>query len=132
MVQRITLARQNLNRLAAAQPLTTPYREINAKRHLLTEKSLRLQHLGFQKTQQAKDQLTSAAALLEANNPLGVLSRGYSVTTNATTKEPISSWHQAPPGTTITTRLAEGELHSRVERSVESRHHDAVKTTEDR
>ena len=101
------------------------------KRRLLAEKALRLQQEGFQKTQQAKDQLTTAAALLEANNPLGVLSRGYSVTTNATTKEPISSWHQAPPGTTIITRLAEGELYSRVERSVESRHHNTGGNLED-
>ncbi len=125
LVQRISLARQNLNRLAAAQPLASPYREINVTRRLLNEKALRLQHEGFQKTQQAKDQLSTAAALLEANNPLGILSRGYSVTTNATTNESIKSWRQAPSGTTITTRLAEGELYSRVERSVESRHRDA-------
>ena len=124
LVQRVTSARQNLNRLAAAQPLASPYREINMTRRLLNEKALRLQHEGFQKTQQAKDQLSTAAALLEANNPIGILSRGYSVTTNATTNESINSWRQAPLGTTIITRLAEGELHRRVERSMKSRHRD--------
>ena len=131
LVQRVSLARQNLNRLAAAQPLASPYREINVTRRLLNEKALRLQHEGFQKTQQAKDQLSTATALLEANNPLGILSRGYSVTTNATTNESINSWRQAPSGTTITTRLAEGELYSRVERSVESRHRDEGEIFED-
>ncbi len=125
LVQRVTSARQNLNRLAAAQPLASPYREINMTRRLLNEKALRLQHEGFQKTQQAKDQLSTVAALLEANNPLGILSRGYSVTTNATTNESLNSWRQAPPGTSVITRLAEGKLYSRVERSEESRDCDA-------
>ena len=131
LVQRVTSARQNLNRLAAAQPLASPYREINMTRRLLNEKALRLQHEGFQKTQQAKDQLSTAAALLEANNPIGILSRGYSVTTNATTNESINSWRQAPLGTTIITRLAEGELHSRVERSMKSRHRDTGENPKD-
>jgi exodeoxyribonuclease VII large subunit len=131
LVQRVTSARQKLNRLAAAQPLASPYREINMTRRLLNEKVLRIQHEGFQKIQQAKDQLSTTAALLEANNPLGILSRGYSVTTNATTNESINSWRQAPSGTSIITRLAEGELYSRVERSEESRHRDAGGNFED-
>ena len=40
LVQRVSLARQNLNRLAAAQPLASPYREINVTRRLLNEKAL--------------------------------------------------------------------------------------------
>lgn len=63
------------------------------------------------------------AALLEANSPLKLLSKGYSVTTNAKTKEAIDSWYQAPPGTTIITKLAHGELHSRVERSIDTSNH---------
>ena len=38
LVQHVSLARQNLNRLAAAQPLASPYREINVTRRLLNEK----------------------------------------------------------------------------------------------
>ena len=125
LLQRMTSARQHLNRLAAAQPIASPHREITTMRRLLNEKALRLQHEGCQKTQQAKNQLSTAAALLEANNPLGILSRGYSVTTNAKTQEPINSWRQAPSGTKIVTRLADGELYSRVERSVKSKHHDS-------
>ena len=63
------------------------------------------------------------AALLEANSPLKLLSKGYSVTTNAKTKEAIDSWIQAPSGTSIITKLAHGELHSRVERNVNTSHY---------
>ena len=123
LIQRVTSTRHRLNRIATARPLAFPHHNINAARQHLLEKALRLQRQGSQKLKQSKDQLTSLAALLEANSPLKLLSKGYSVTTNAKTKEAIDSWHQAPPGTTIITKLAHGELHSRVERSINTNHH---------
>ncbi|MBT3212277.1 MAG: exodeoxyribonuclease VII large subunit [Planctomycetaceae bacterium] len=123
LIQRVTSTRHRLNRIATARPLAFPHHNINAARQHLLEKALRLQRQGSQKLKQSKDQLTSLAALLEANSPLKLLSKGYSVTTNAKTKEAIDSWRQAPPGTTIITKLAHGELHSRVERSINTNHH---------
>ena len=123
LIQRVTSTRHRLNRIATARPLAFPHHNINAARKHLLEKALRLQRQGSQKLKQSKDQLTSLAALLEANSPLKLLSKGYSVTTNAKTKEAIDSWRQAPPGTTIITKLAHGELHSRVERSINTNHH---------
>ena len=123
LIQRVTSTRHRLNRIATARPLAFPHHNINATRQNLLEKALRLQRQGSQKLKQSKDQLTSLAALLEANSPLKLLSRGYSVTTNAKTKEAIDSWCQAPPGTTIITKLAHGELHSRVEQSTSTNDH---------
>ena len=123
LIQRVTSTRHRLNRIATARPLAFPHHNINATRQNLFEKALRLQRQGSQKLKQSKDQLTSLAALLEANSPLKLLSRGYSVTTNAKTKEAIDSWCQAPPGTTIITKLAHGELHSRVEQSTSTNDH---------
>ena len=123
LIQRVTSTRHRLNRIATARPLAFPHHNINATRQNLLEKALRLQRQGSQKLKQSKDQLTSLAALLEANSPLKLLSKGYSVTTNAKTKEAIDSWCQAPPGTTIITKLAHGELHSRVEQSTSTNDH---------
>ncbi len=123
LIQRVTSTRHRLNRIATARPLAFPHHNINATRQNLLEKALRLQRQGSQKLKQSKDQLTSLAALLEANSPLKLLSKGYSVTTNAKTKEAIDSWCQAPAGTTIITKLAHGELHSRVEQSMNTNHH---------
>ncbi len=123
LIQRVTSTRHRLNRIATARPLAFPHHNINATRQNLLEKALRLQRQGSQKLKQSKDQLTSLAALLEANSPLKLLSKGYSVTTNAKTKEAIDSWSQAPPGTTIITKLAHGELYSRVEQSMNTNRH---------
>ena len=123
LTRRVTSARQRLNRIATARPLAFPHRNIHDARQHLLEKAQRLQRQGSQKLKQSKDQLSSVAALLEANSPLKLLSKGYSVTTNAKTKEAIDSWIQAPSGTSIITKLAHGELHSRVERSVNTSHY---------
>jgi exodeoxyribonuclease VII large subunit len=123
LIQRVTSTRHRLNRIATARPLAFPHHNISAARQHLLEKALRLQRQGSQKLKQSKDELSSMAALLEANSPLKLLSKGYSVTTNAKTKEAIDSWYQAPPGTTIITKLAHGELHSRVERSIDTSNH---------
>jgi exodeoxyribonuclease VII large subunit len=55
------------------------------------------------------------AAALEALSPLGVLSRGYSLTFRADGKTLIRSALEIKPGETITTRLATSEIKSRVE-----------------
>ena len=54
------------------------------------------------------------AAALEAPSPLGVLSRGYSLTFRADGAL-VRGPADAPPGTPIRTRLASGEIFSRVE-----------------
>lgn len=53
------------------------------------------------------------AARLGALNPLAVLARGYSITTDENGK-PISNSEDAKPGDVIRTRLQKGEIESRV------------------
>ncbi|MCC6464406.1 MAG: exodeoxyribonuclease VII large subunit [Planctomycetes bacterium] len=62
----------------------------------------------------ARDRLQGAAGRLEALSPLAVLRRGYSITRDAAGRV-LHDANEAPPGSVLVTRLAEGELRSRVE-----------------
>ncbi len=59
--------------------------------------------------------LTRLAASLEALSPLAVLARGYSLTLNHDDGSLIRTVDQVKPGQRIVTRLAEGQITSRVE-----------------
>ncbi len=83
-------------------------------------RAINLPHLESQLTHAANHALESRRAELNAfereltiAGPASVLARGYSVTTTAS-GEVIRATNQAPPGTRITTRLADGTLNSEV------------------
>jgi exodeoxyribonuclease VII large subunit len=59
--------------------------------------------------------LTRLAASLDALSPLAVLARGYSLTLNQEDTSLIRSSDQVQPGQLIVTRLANGQITSRVE-----------------
>jgi exodeoxyribonuclease VII large subunit len=61
-------------------------------------------------------QLTSLTAGLDHLNPLGILSRGYSVTRKMPEGVILKDAEAVMPGDLISTRLHEGEVLSRVER----------------
>lgn len=63
----------------------------------------------------AGDRLNATAGCLESLSPLGVLARGYSVTTNLGSGEIVRAAGDVKPGDRLHTRLARGELFSRVE-----------------
>lgn len=50
--------------------------------------------------------------MLRALEPRGVLGRGYAVVSETSSGRPIARVRQAPPGSTITTQFADGELTS--------------------
>lgn len=110
-------ARQRLGRLAASRPLADPHEPIRRHRRWLAEETRRLRQLGLATVRRLQDRLAAAAGRLEANSPLGLLARGYSVTRRAAGGGAIRSWQEAPPGTSIITQLADGVLSSRVETS---------------
>ncbi len=112
-----TTARERLNRLAASRVITEPQRAIERQRHHLADTARRLRHRGLLTVQHLRDRLAAAAGRLEADSPLGLLARGYSVTTPAAGGDAIRSWQDAPPGTIIRTQVADGQLTSRVEAS---------------
>jgi exodeoxyribonuclease VII large subunit len=108
-------ARQQLCRLAASRPLTDPFEPAARQRRKLADEARRLRQLGLATVRQLRDRLAAAAGRLEANSPVGLLARGYSVTRRADGGGAIRSWREAPEGTTIVTQLADGTLRSRVE-----------------
>ena len=61
-----------------------------------------------------KDRLAGTTACLESLSPLAVLARGYSVTSVAG-GQIVRDSAQVEPGQTIVSRLAKGEITSRVE-----------------
>jgi len=115
--QQTAAARQRLGRLAASRPLADPHEPIRRHRRQLAEDARRLRQLGLATVRRLQDRLAAAAGRLDANSPLGLLARGYSVTRRAAGGGAIRSWQEAPPGTTTITQLADGVLHSRVETS---------------
>ena len=61
--------------------------------------------------------LNSATRRLESLSPLGVLRRGYAVVTRTTDGKIVQTADQAPAGTDLRVRLAQGELEVKVETS---------------
>ena len=68
-------------------------------------------------------QVDATARQLEAVSPLRVLERGYSVTTTADGRL-VRRTTDAPPGTTLVTRVADGAIRSRVEEGAAERSTD--------
>jgi exodeoxyribonuclease VII large subunit len=66
---------------------------------------------------QAKAQLSQAAASLEALSPVAILGRGYSITRLESTQEILQSADRAKPGDRIVTRLGKGRIVSKVEKT---------------
>lgn len=110
-------ARQRLRRLATSRPLSDPSEPINRQRRQLANEARRLRQLGLAAVRRLQDRLAAAAGRLDANSPLGLLARGYSVTRPAAGGGAIRSWQEAPPGTQIVTQVADGSIYSLVETS---------------
>lgn len=100
LAERHTLAGQGLIRNARERLDRLSERAGRSFRHIVEQRRLRL---------------TRLSAGLEALNPTSVLARGYSLTFQADGKTLVRSAGQAGPGDVLVTRLAEGELTSRVE-----------------
>lgn len=115
-------ARQRLRRLATSRPLSDPSEPINRQRRQLTNEARRLRQLGLAAVRRLQDRLAAAAGRLDANSPLGLLARGYSVTRPAAGGGAIRSWQEAPPGTHIVTQVADGSIYSLVETSQPAGH----------
>jgi exodeoxyribonuclease VII large subunit len=65
----------------------------------------------------ARSGVRECAAALEALSPVAILARGYSITRRAEGGEILTDASKARPGERLLTRLAKGELRSRVEES---------------
>jgi exodeoxyribonuclease VII large subunit len=79
----------------------------------LAELSLRMRHRSEMRYRAGVERLRTAASQLKALDPLAVLRRGYSVTTDEGGRV-VRSASQVSPGDLITTRVERGALASRV------------------
>ncbi|MBI1347404.1 exodeoxyribonuclease VII large subunit [bacterium] len=113
--QRAARARLQLDGIAGRRCFTRPMDRIHEQQRLLDELQQRLQRASRAKVVLAQQQLEAAAAQLEALSPLGVLSRGYSLTKQHPDGELIRSVEQVRIGDALSTLLPDGEVISRVE-----------------
>jgi len=100
LAERHSMAGNGLIRNARERMIRLSERASRSFRLMLEQRRLRLTRLG---------------ASLEALNPASVLSRGYSLTFEADGKTLVRRPDQVKRGELLVTRLAEGELTSRVE-----------------
>jgi exodeoxyribonuclease VII large subunit len=117
LVRRIDSSRERIGQLARSRFFADPERLIRDRRTVLTDQAGRLRRLTLATVDRARERLAAAAARLDANSPLKVFARGYSVTQLADRQTVLTSAADATPGMEIVTHLANGRLWSRVERT---------------
>ncbi len=113
--QRAARARLRLEGIAQRRCFSRPLDRIHDDQSRLDDLEQRL-HRGFRTVlQNARHRLDGAAAQLEALSPLGVLSRGFSLTKRLPDGALIRNAAEVQIGDRLSTLLAAGELISRVE-----------------
>lgn len=113
--QRASRAWLQLDGIANRRCFSRPMDRIHELQRFLDELQQRLHRASRAQLSIAEQQLQTVAAQLDALSPLGVLSRGYSLTKQHPDGELIRSAQQIQVGNQISTLLADGEVISRVE-----------------
>lgn len=106
-------AKQQVDRLAQSRVLRRPLDFLLQHAQRLDDRAARLLWLSENDLKRRRSQLQGVAGQLEALSPLGVLSRGYSVTLT-TAGQPIQDAAEVPIGTQVSTSLHRGRLLSTV------------------
>ncbi|PSJ45567.1 exodeoxyribonuclease VII large subunit [Zobellella endophytica] len=89
-----------------------PERRLQAGRERLAGLKQRLDTLLYRRLEQGRHRLALAASRLDAMSPLATLSRGYSIT--LCNDQVVTDATRLTPGDELCTRLARGEVRSRV------------------
>lgn len=118
LAQQLELAQQRLTNLASRRCFRQPVDQIRQQEQRLDDLTLRLQRAFRQNLAKAEQRLGALTAQLESLSPLKVLQRGYSLTRTENEDRLLSDAEQVQPGERIVTRLAQGQLISRVEEVV--------------
>jgi exodeoxyribonuclease VII large subunit len=119
MTRRFDLARQRVDQLAARPALRKPLQRIQDLEQLLDEKSARLTRAVRLRVGRCSEKVAGLTARLESLNPLNVLTRGYSLTRTDGGRI-VRTTTDVTPGELLITRLASGEIRSRVEAVAET------------
>jgi exodeoxyribonuclease VII large subunit len=116
IIRRLQFARQAVDHYASRPALKRPLQRLRDLEQRLDETADRLALAASRRIQKSNEKLAALAARLESLSPLNTLARGYSLTRTPDGKL-LRDAAEAKPGDVIVTRLATGELTSRVEAS---------------
>jgi exodeoxyribonuclease VII large subunit len=119
VLHRLQLAKSNVDRLADRPVLRNPLKRIQDQEQRLDELSERMKKAVQRQIVKRGDKLSSLAERLESLSPLNVLKRGYSLTQRADSEQVIRSAADVQPGDELITRVAQGQIVSRVERVIQ-------------
>jgi exodeoxyribonuclease VII large subunit len=108
-------ARRYLEQIAKSRVLRDPRVLLYDRARRLDELEARATRAIERKIEKTGQDLSAAAARLEALSPLGVLARGYSVTIDERTGAVVRNAGDLAAGELVRTRLAQGSFTSRVE-----------------
>ena len=107
-------ARGRLEALANRQCLRAPLDSIMQLEQRVDQLDRRLNSNIRHRFSLEQREIRSMAERLEAVSPLGILGRGYSITTRPDDLKPIDDASQLQPGETMVTRLKQGKVTSQV------------------
>jgi exodeoxyribonuclease VII large subunit len=116
IARRLQYAKQGVDHYAARPALRRPLQRLRDLEQRLDETSERLNRAAQRRIEKASQKVAALAARLESLSPLNVLSRGYSLTRTPDGKL-LRDAADVQPGDVIVTRIAKGEVISRVEAS---------------
>lgn len=112
LLRSVKTARARLDLVARGYAFREPGERIRRLEERLHEIGRKLPRETRRRIEAARERLGFAAGKLEGLSPLGVLARGYSVTSLAGDGAPLRDAARVPPGALLRTRLAAGELYS--------------------
>jgi len=111
--RRLQLARQRLDQLASRPALRRPLQRVHELEQRLDDTATRLHRAAGARLSRAAERLAAVAGQLDTLSPLNVLRRGYSLTHTADGRL-VRDPADVSPGDTLVTRVAGGEIVSRV------------------
>jgi len=114
VARRVDQGRQRLNQLASRPALRQPLRRVHDLGQRLDDTAARLHRAAAARVARSAETVAAAAARLETLSPLNVLHRGYSLTRTADGRV-VRDPGEVGPGDRLVTRVAGGEIVSRVE-----------------
>jgi len=112
---RFQLARTRVDGLAGCRVFRRPLERVQLLGQRLDELHARAGRAMTRRLERATSAVEAKAVQLESLSPLGVLARGYSLTTRTADGGLVRSARDVASGELVRTRLADGEITSRVE-----------------
>lgn len=105
-------ARTKLDAAARSYAMRAPMERVRQHQQQLDEITRRMPMAAGRELVRLSERIARDEERLQSLSPLGVLARGYSITTLAGSEAPLRSPDEAPSGSRIRTILHEGELES--------------------